>query len=116
MQLKIDSPKYSTDNADDVDYIDASAVINAEEKTLSFFIINRSENENVEVNFDLQNLHIHKIVDQQIINHQNVYISNTKDNPNSIIPKKTNIVSLKNDELNADIPVLSYLFVHLELR
>ena len=116
LQLKIDSPKYSTDNADDVDYIDASAVINAEEKTLSFFIINRSENENVEVNFDLQNLHIHKIVDQQIINHQNVYISNTKDNPNSIIPKKTNIVSLKNDELNADIPVLSYLFVHLELR
>tara|TARA_B100000965_G_scaffold351032_1_gene325313 strand:- start:64 stop:1611 length:1548 start_codon:yes stop_codon:yes gene_type:complete len=116
LQLKIVSPKYSCDIADDADYIDASAVINIEEKKLSFFIVNRSEKENVELNFDLHNLHIHKIVDQQIINHQNVYISNTKENPNSIIPKKTNIVSLKNDELNADMPVLSYLFVHLELK
>ena len=116
LQLKIDSPKYSSDIADDVDYIDASAVINNEEKKLSFFIVNRSEKESVELNFDLHNLHIHKIIDQQIINHENIYISNTKDNPNAIIPKKTNIVSLQNDELNANIPALSYLFFQLELK
>ena len=116
LQLKIVSPKYSSDIADDANYIDASAVINNEEKKLSFFIVNRSEKENVQLNFDLHNLHIHKITDQQIINHQNVYISNTKDNPNAIIPKKTNIVSLQNDELNADMPALSYLFVYLELK
>ena len=116
LQLKIDSPKYSSDIADYVDYIDASAVINNEEKKLSFFIVNRSEKESVELNFDLHNLHIHKIIDQQIINHENIYISNTKDNPNAIIPKKTNIVSLQNDELNANIPALSYLFFQLELK
>ena len=116
LQLKIDSPKYSSDIADDVDYIDASAVINNEEKKLSFFIVNRSEKESVELNFDLHNLHIHKIIDQQIINHENIYISNTKDNPNAIIPKKTNIVSFQNDELNANIPALSYLFFQLELK
>ena len=89
LKLKIDSPKYSSDNADDVNYIDASAVINNEEKTLSFFIINRSEKENSELSFDLFNLDIEKIIDQQIINHENIYISNTKDNPNAIIPKNT---------------------------
>jgi len=43
-----------------------------------------------------------------------MYISNTKENPNEIIPKKTSIFSLQNDELTADIPVLSYLFIRLE--
>ena len=116
LQLKIDSPKYSSDIADDADYIDASAVINNKEKNLSFFIVNRSEKENVELNFDLHNLNIDKIADQQIINHENIYISNTRDNPNSIIPKKTSIVSYQNDELNADIPPLSYVFVRLQLK
>ena len=48
LQLKIKSPKYSSDMFDDVNYIDASAVINKEEKTLSFFLINRSEEEIVD--------------------------------------------------------------------
>ena len=102
--------------ADDVTYIDASAVISEEEKSLSFFIVNRSEEENVNLSFDLHNLKVNKILDQQIINHENMYVSNTKDSPNEIIPKKTSIVSLQNDELSADIPALSYLFVRLELK
>ena len=114
LQLKIDSPKYSSDIADDVKYIDASAVIDEEKKALSFFIVNRSEEENVNLSFDLHNLKINKILDQQIINHENMYISNTKESPNEIIPKKTSIFSLQNDELTADIPVLSYLFIRLE--
>ena len=89
-------------------------MINNEEKKLSFFIVNRSEKENVELNFDLHNLHIHKITDQQIINHEKIYVSNTKDNPNEIIPKKTSIVKLQNNQLMANIPVLSYLFIRLE--
>ena len=64
----------------------------------------------------LANLNIVKIVDQQIINHENIYISNTRDNPNSIIPKKTSIVSYQNDDLNADIPPLSYVFIRLQLK
>ena len=51
LQLKIKSPKYSSDMFDDVNYIDASAVINKEAKTLSFFLINRSEEEIVDLNF-----------------------------------------------------------------
>ena len=116
LQLKINSPKYSSDIADDITYIDASAVINEKEKSLSFFIINRSENENVNLSFDLHNLKINKILDQQIINHMNMYVSNTIDSPNEIIPKKTSIVFLKNDELSANITALSYLFVRLELK
>ena len=116
LQLKIDSPKYSSDIADDVTYIDASAVISEEEKSLSFFIVNRSEEENVNLSFDLHNLKVDKILDQQIINHENMYVSNTKDSPNEIIPKKTSIVFLQNDELSADILPLSYLFFRLELK
>ena len=101
---------------DDVNYIDASAVINKEEKTLSFFLINRSEEEIVDLNFDLNNLQINKIIDQQIINHPNIYASNTSDKPNEIVPKKTNIVTFQNDNLIAKIPKLSYLFILLKIK
>ena len=68
------------------------------------------------LSFDLHNLKVNKILDQQIINHDNMYVSNTKDSPNEIIPKKTSIVSLQKDELSADIPALCYLFTRLELE
>lgn len=116
LQLKINSPKYSTKIADDVDYIDSSAVINQENNTLSFFIVNRCETENIKLIFDLHNFSIDKIIDQQIINNQNIYITNTKDKPNNIIPKNTSAVTFKNDELIADIPPLSYLFIYLQLK
>ena len=116
LQLKINSPKYSTKIADDVDYIDSSAVINHENNTLSFFIVNRCETENIKLIFDLHNFSIDKIIDQQIINNQNIYITNTKDKPNNIIPKNTSAVTFKNDELIADIPPLSYLFIYLQLK
>ena len=47
LKLKIDCPKYSTDIDDDVKYIEASGVINNENNELSFFIINRSEKDNI---------------------------------------------------------------------
>ena len=116
LQLKINSPKYSSDIADDVNYVDASAVINEEEKTLSFFIINRSEEESVDLDFDINNLPIIKIIDQQIINHTNIYASNTINKPNEIVPKKTNIATFQNENLMAKIPRLSYLFILLKIK
>ena len=35
------------------------------------------------------------------------------DKPNNIIPKNTSAVTFKNDELIADNPPLSYLFIYL---
>ena len=91
-------------------------IINKEEKTLSLFLINRSEEEIVDLNFDLNNLEINKIIDQQIINHPNIYASNSNDNPNEIVPKKTNIVTFQNKNLIAKIPKLSYLFILLKIK
>ena len=41
-------PKYSSEIADDVKYIDASAVLNKEKSEVSF-IVNRSENDNCNI-------------------------------------------------------------------
>ena len=57
-----------------------------------------------------------KKIAREIINNQNIYITNTKDKPNNIIPKNTSAVTFKNDEMIADIPPLSYLFIYLQLK
>ena len=91
-------------------------IINEEEKTLSFFIINKSEEESVDLDFDINNLPIINIIDQQIINHTNIYASNTINKPNEIVPKKTNIATFQNENLMAKIPKLSYLFILLKIK
>ena len=116
LQLKIDCPKYSTDIADDVKYIDASGVINNENKELSFFIINRSEKDNIKINFNLKDIHIDNIIDQQIINNEDMYAANTKDKPKTIQPQKSSIAQFVNNQLSANLPCLTYLFVRLKLK
>ena len=116
LQLKIDCPKYSTDIADDVKYIDASGVINNENKELSFFIINRSEKDNIKINFNLKDIHIDNIIDQQIINNEDMYAANTKDKPKTIQPIKSFIAQFTNNQLSANLPFLTYLFVRLKLK
>ena len=116
LQLKIDCPKYSTDIADDVKYIDASGVINNENKELSFFIINRSEKDNININFNLKDIHIDNIIDQQIINNEDMYAANTKDKPKTIQPQKSSIAQFINNQLSANLPCLTYLFVRLKLK
>ena len=44
------------------------------------------------------------IIDQQVINNEDMYAANTKDNPYIIKPKETSIVKLKDNELSTDIP------------
>ena len=70
LQLKVDCPKYSSEIADDVKYIDASAVLNKEKNEVSFFIVNRSENDNCNIDFDLKDFNVDSIIDQQIINNE----------------------------------------------
>ena len=116
LQLKVDCPKYSSEIADDVKYIDASAVLNKEKNEVSFFIVNRSENDNCNIDFDLKDFNVDSIIDQQVINNEDMYAANTKDNPYVIKPKETSIVKLKDNKLSTDIPSLSYLVIRLKLN
>ena len=51
-----------------------------------------------------------------LINHTNIYASNTISKPNEIVPKITNIASFQNEKLMAKIPKLSYLFILLKIK
>jgi len=115
LKLQIEVPKYSTDIADNVSFLDASAVLNEEANTVSFFLINRSETDKIDINFNLYNFEVKNILDQKIISHSNIYASNTKNNPECITPKDSNLISLKDNRLNGSIPKLSYFFLRLKL-
>ena len=60
--------------------------------------------------------HFCLIIFRQVINHPNIYASNTNDKPNEIVPKKTNIATFQNENLMAKIPKLSYLFILLKIK
>ena len=56
------------------------------------------------------------IIDQQIINNEDMYAANTKDKPKTIQPKKSSIVQYSNNQLSANLPGLTYLFVRLKIK
>ena len=91
-------------------------VLNKEKNEVSFFIVNRSENDNCNIDFDLKDFNVDSIIDQQVINNEDMYAANTKDNPYVIKPKETSIVKLIDNQLSTDIPKLSYLVIRLKLN
>ncbi len=115
LKLKVDVPEYSSDIADNIPYLDASAVLNQEENTVSFFLINRSETDKIDLNFNLYNLDVKNILDQKIISHSDIYTSNTKDNPTAIIPLNNKSINVKDKKLTGSIPKLSYIFLRVKL-
>jgi alpha-N-arabinofuranosidase len=115
LKLKVDVAEYSSDIADNIPYLDASAVLNEEENTVSFFLVNRSENESIDLNFNLYNLEIKNILDQKLITHSDIYVSNTKDNPSAIIPQDNKSISIIDKKIIGSIPKLSYIFLRVKL-
>ena len=45
-----------------------------------------------------------------------MYAANTKDKPKTIQPKKCSIVQYSNNQLSANLPSLTYLFVRLKIK
>ena len=57
-----------------------------------------------------------KFKTQQIINNEDMYAANTKDKPKTIQPQKSSIAQFINNQLSANLPCLTYLFVRLKLK
>ena len=45
-----------------------------------------------------------------------MYAANTKDKPKTIQPQKSSIAQFINNQLSANLPCLTYLFVRLKLK
>jgi alpha-L-arabinofuranosidase len=115
LNLVVKCPGYDADIADNVPYIDVSAVYNEEEAILTFFAVNRHGSEALSTEFSLEGFVVAKIQDHQVMTHTMLDAVNSATQQNNVTPKKGTGAVIEGNILKVSLPPYSYHMVRLKV-
>jgi len=110
----VDSPTYKVDDVGEVPYLDVSAVHDKDAGTVTFFIVNRHGTEALDLDASLLEFGGLKIIDDQVIVHSDLTITNTAEKPDNVVPVKAGGSVFLDGKLSAKIAPLSYRVIRLQ--
>ncbi|MGA1759813.1 MAG: alpha-N-arabinofuranosidase [Paracoccaceae bacterium] len=108
-------PTYNTEIAHDVNYLDISAVLSSDKSELTIFAINRSPDEDMDINLSLLGFENIKLIDHKIIGGSatDARKSNTAENPNNIVPRNGSGIGVEGGSLGGKLLPFSYNLIRL---
>jgi alpha-N-arabinofuranosidase len=113
--VAVDVPKYDAKVADDVPYLDVSAVLNTGGKTLTFFLINRHPKEALDLDISMAGFKPKSISEHFVIAHGDLKATNTARAQNRVTPAKGKGLSLRDGSVKGKLPPRSYSVVRARL-
>ncbi|SDG59015.1 alpha-N-arabinofuranosidase [Pelagibacterium luteolum] len=113
LNLVIDCPTYDSDAYSDVSYVDISAVHNETDGTVTLFAVNRHPDESIDIDATLEGFEGLKVIDHQVMTHNDLEASNTRSAPSEVAPRQGNGAELKDGKLSASLPPYSYQMIRL---
>lgn len=115
LNLAVKSPGYDADVADNVPYLDAAAVHDEAEGTITFFLINRNGKESLDVAFSLHGFGNPVVIDHQVIAGHPLDATNTLLNQHTVEPKKGTTAHVVDQSLVAKLPPYSYHMLRVKV-
>ena len=116
LNLKVDSPGYDAEIADNVSYLDISGVHDEEAKAITFFAVNRNDKEALELSVDLQGFgKSARVIDHQVVAHSDLKIANTLKNQNAVAPAKGSGTAVDGTTLTGKLAPYSYHMIRVQL-
>jgi alpha-N-arabinofuranosidase len=115
LRLDVDSPAYDADIAADVSYLDIAGVHDGDAGTLTFFAINRSADEALEVDLAIEHFGDARSVEHMLIKHDDLRAKNTEKMPNNVVPTRTDGARKSQGGLALILPPLSYSMIRVQL-
>ncbi|SDA99908.1 alpha-N-arabinofuranosidase [Sinorhizobium sp. NFACC03] len=112
LQLALHCPGYSTDFAENVAYLDVSAVETEADGALTFFIVNRHQTEAIELDLSLEGFGERKVIMDKVIEGHDLRAANGPGNQ-AIEPRDGSGASVAGRRLVAAIAPLSYRMIRL---
>jgi len=109
----IDSPKYDSVQYTDVPFVDAAATID-EGNCLSIFAINRDVDNSIPVEVLLRGFGQYRVKEHIVLESENPKDTNTKENPNNVVPHSNGNAFMDGDVVYAELPRLSWNVIRLE--
>lgn len=86
LTTNIDCPSYSCQVGDEISYLDIASVLSEDEKTLTFFIVNKNLTESMTASFELEGCNVDSVLQWVTLHNGDLTASNTKDH-NSLLPE-----------------------------
>ena len=115
LQLGVTCPGYDADVADNVPYLDISAVHDKTTNTIAFFAVNRHATDALELSIDLKGFGKARVIDHQVIAHSNLKVVNSLSQQNAVVPKAGSGVTVDGDTLTGKLPAYSYQMIRVQL-
>jgi len=116
LQLGVTSPGYDADVADNVPYLDISAVHDRAADTLTFFAVNRHDSEALELDIDLRGFGgAARVIEHQAMSHADLKATNTLADQNAVVPHKGSGISADGSRLSGSIAAHSYHVIRVQL-
>ncbi len=115
LNLSVDSPTYNCRVADDVSYLDVSAVHNIDEGKVTLFILNRHLGEDAELDVSLTGFDNVRLSDHFVMQGHDLLSTNGPDAPDRIAPVAGTGVGVEDGKLVGKLAPLSYHVVRLDV-
>jgi alpha-N-arabinofuranosidase len=112
LQLALDCPSYATSFAENVSYLDISAVETETDGALTFFIVNRHQTEAIELDLSLEGFGDRKVIADKVMEGHDLRAVNGPGDE-AIEPREGSGASATGRRLTASIAPLSYRMIRL---
>lgn len=117
LNVAVEGPRYDAKVAQDVNYLDVSAVLAPDGRSITVFAINRDLEEPMEVDIDLLGFGAARIIDHQVMGGDfgAARVANTAAEPNRIVPRKGDKMGVVDGALKGELPAFSYSMIRVSV-
>lgn len=115
LHLKTDVAGYDAKVADNVPYLDVSAVHDEAAGTVTFFAVNRHPTETLTLDAALQGFAPSAVLDHQVMTHANLRAVNTSAEPLAVAPARGTGALIEDGRLTASLPPHSYQMIRVKV-
>ena len=115
LRLVTDGPTYDCEEADDVPYLDVSAVHDVAGNMLTLFAVNRHPDSSLDLDTRLEGFAGARVVEQHEMVHEDLGATNTASHPNAVVPTSTGDAKVEDGRLRATLKPQSYTVIRLSV-
>ena len=113
LQTLVDAPTYHTKKFGEVSCIDSIAIYNDERDEVVLFAVNKDLDEDIEVSMDLRQFADYKIIEHVIQTSDDLFATNTEENPHNVIPTACDNSRIENGRLVSKLQKHSWNMIRL---
>ena len=109
----VHAPTYESKTYGTASYLDAVAVMNVEDETLTVFTVNKNLDEDMELNLELRQFADYHIVEAVTLTNPDMKAVNTERNPDNVVPVACDSIKVENGKLSGFLGKHSWNMIRL---